>query len=559
MTGVGGDVFAMSFAQRRLWFLHGLDPTGRAHSTDRWFRVTGALDVGALQQAVDALVARHEALRTVFPDTAHGPVQCVRSTGQITVRTLDRTGAPDEAAARRCADDFLRQPFDIAEGPLLRIAVVPLAPGDQLLVLSVHLLAADGWSQNVLLEELGALYRAALPGASGQDPPAPLPVQYADWGAWQREQLTSERRAELVDWWRAELAGAPLVLDLTAGPGGAAGPGPSPSPGGGRIRQVLGPELGAAVRDLARTQRQTVFTVLVSACAVALAHRADQQHLLLGLAVANREQPQVQRVLGFFVNTVALHLDLTGDPRFDHLLTRVRERVVAAHSHRDLPFDELVAALAPPRSPVRSPVVQVNFAHHPADSLGTLELRGCAVREIPAACGPGKFELTVRVEESADDGLVIWGEYSGDTLREPDVREVLTAYQEVLRSVTADPGGHLSALIPGIAHRTHEQRTDPPPRSAPPRSALERSVARIFGEVVGTVDPGPHQDFFTLGGHSLQLIGVLRRLREELGIPITLRELYAAPTPAAVGARLPAASQQPAPAAPTTPGFPTPE
>ncbi|MFF5860017.1 condensation domain-containing protein [Streptomyces sp. NPDC012751] len=559
MTDTDGDVFPMSSAQRRLWFLHSLDPTGRAHGTDRWFRVTGELDTGALQEAVDALVARHEALRTVFPDTVHGPVQHVRRAGRITVRILEPAGEPGEAGARRCAAAFLRRPFDIAAGPLLRIAVVPLAPGDRMLVLSLHLLAADGWSQHVLLEELGVLYRAALSGASGRAPLAPPPVQYADWAAWQRERLTSARRAGLLDWWRAELAGAPLLLELAAEPGDGADPGPASPPAGGRIRHVLGTDLSAAVRDLARTRRQSVFTVLVSACAVALGHRAGQQRLLLGLAVANREQPEIQRVLGFFVDTVALHLDLTGDPAFDHLLTRVAGTVAAAHSHRDLPFDELVAALAPPRSPLRSPVVQVNFAHHPAGSLGRLDLHGCAVREVPADSGPGKFELTVRVEESPDDGLVVWGEYGGDALREEDVREVLAAYQEVLRAVTANPGGPLSGLLGVPVKRARARRSNPsstPPPPCPAGSALERSVARIFGEAVGAAEPGPDQDFFALGGNSAQLAGVLRRLRGELGIPLTLRELYAAPTPAAVAARHPASGGDPAPAAPAQPGTP---
>ncbi|MGW3232369.1 condensation domain-containing protein [Kitasatospora sp. NPDC001095] len=539
MADVDGDLFALSFAQRGLQFLHALDPTGRAHSTERWFRVTGALDVGALQRAVDALVARHEALRTVFPDTAHGPLQCVRPAGRITVRTLYRAGARDEATARRCAAEFLRRPFDLAEGPLLRIAVLPLEPGDHLLVLSAHLLAADGWSHHVLLTELGALYRAVLAGSSGRGHLAPLSVQYADWGAWQREQLTSVRRAELRDWWRTELAGAPPVLDLRAEDAHPAPGTPPPSLNGGRIRQVLGPELGAAVRALARAQRQTVFTVLLSAFAVALAHRADQPRPVVGLAVANRDQPQVQQVLGFFVNTVALHLDLNDDPGFDRLLTRVAATVATAHSHCDLPFDEVVAALAPPRSPDRSPVVQVNFAHHPAGSLGTLELPGCAVRELPADREPGKFELTVRVVESADGGLEMWGEYSCGALREQDVQDVLAAYRQVLRSVTADPRAALSVLLPGAAprSRSHKRRSDPPPQAVPTGSAVERSVARIFGAALGTAEPGPDQDFFTLGGHSLQLLGVLRRLREELGIPITLRELYAAPIPAAISAR----------------------
>ncbi|EPX55610.1 Long-chain-fatty-acid--CoA ligase [Cystobacter fuscus DSM 2262] len=324
-------VFPMSFAQRRLCFLHGLDPTGFAHSSARCFQVTGPLDVTALRAAVDVLVARHEPLRTVFP---------------------------------------------------------------------------LGASQHV--------------------------------------------------------------------------------------------------------------TVLAAACGVVLGHQAGRERVLLGLAVANRELPEVERVLGFFVNTVALRIDLSGDPDFRELLGRVAD-ATAAYAHQDLPFEQLVAELAPPRDPVRSPLVQVNFAHHPAGSMGVMALHGCAVREHLLDFATAKFELTLRVEESVDGASVVWAEFDERVFDTGFIDGLLSSYEEVLRTAALEV---------------------PVSRLLSARGATERVLTRIFADVLGVETVGPHDDFFRLGGHSLLLVDVAVRVRAELGRDIGLRDLYQTPTVVGAAARL---------------------
>lgn len=495
------NAFPMSFAQQRLCFLHRVDPTGAAHSSARCFRVTGPLDTGALRTALEVLVARHEPLRTVFPLGTH---QHVLKASPVDMRVVD---VATEAEALRHAEALVSQPFDVEHGPLLRLAVHRVEPRTHLLVFFVHLLAADGWSQQVFFEELAIAYQAAVTGAPTTLPE--LPVQYADWAAWQREQLTEARRAELSGWWRQRLSGIPLVLDLVP---------PRPALGRGRrMHRVLSAELTSAVHAFASAERQTVFTVLSAACGVVLGRHAGRQQVLLGLAVANRDLPEVERVLGFFVNTVVLQVDLRGDPTFREQLARVSEATAAAYAHKDLPFEQLVADLAPPRDPTRSPVVQVNFAYHPTGTAGVLGLHGCTVTEPQWDLPTAKFELTLRVEDRGDGTCTVWAEFDESLFDASFIDDVLTSYEEVLRA--AAPEVPVSSLRP--AHTLIEQR-----------------LTRIFADVLGVATVDPHDDFFHLGGHSLQLIDVVARVRTELGRDLGLRELYQNPTAAGAAARL---------------------
>ncbi|MFY2559972.1 condensation domain-containing protein [Corallococcus terminator] len=493
--------FPMSFAQQRLCFLHRMDSTGAAHATVRCHRVTGPLDPQALRKALDVLVARHEPLRTVFP---LGTQQLVSAEGHGHVRFLE---VATEAEALRHAHEEAARPFDLDHGPLLRLTVIRLEPRTYVLVFAVHLLVADGASLQVFTEELALAYRAALLGEPTSLPE--LPVQYADWAAWQREQLTAARRESLSRWWREQLSGVPLFLDLVS---------PRPVLGRGRrMHRVLPAAVAHGVRALASTERQTVFTVLAAACGLVLGHRAGREQVLLGLAVANRDLPEVERVLGFFVNTVVLQVDLRGDPDFRELLTRVAAATVAAYAHKDLPFEQLVADLAPPRDPTRSPVVQVNFVYHPAGTAGALSLHGCEVTEPLLDLPSAKFELTLRVEERSDGAYTVWAEFDASLFDPAFIEGVLAAYEEVLRTAT------------------------PHARTSLPRSligAREQHLRRIFADVLKVASVAPDDDFFQRGGHSLQLVEVAVRIRSEMGQDLSLRELYQHPTVAGVAARL---------------------
>jgi acyl carrier protein len=551
------DTFPASFGQQRLLFLHELDPTGCAHSGGRYFKITGTLDPQRLQAAVDAVVARHEALRTVFSRQGQSLVQQIYANVEIPVHWLSGFGSEEEAVRR--ATQIAQQPFDVATGPLMTVTVLVLAPAEYVLVLAVHLLAADGWSLEVLLRELGQLYNAAKPGSPVIPASAGLPdlaVQYADWSDWQRSRLTEDRRADLTAWWWSELEGAPLVLDLAAGQEDTAEDGARPDRANqvdaatGRSRRVLDPRICESAIALAKDHQHTVSTAMTAVCAAALAARSGQDRLLLGLAVANRDQPQIQGVLGFFVNSVPLHIDLSADPSFAGLLRRVADTVAGAYAHKDLPFEALVAALNPVRHPSRAPVLQVNFAHHYPGSLGTPAFDGCQVRDLALGVLTGKFELTIRTEQLADGALAVSAEYDGTTLSASDAEQILDLCQGILEQAIERPEAPLSSLLPrsallGCRSGQHgfARTSAPDDRPQPGTDA----VARIFAEILGTDRVGEYEDFFSLGGDSAQLFEAAARIRRELRVELALRDLYSAPNPAAVAAMIAA------PAAPTGP------
>jgi non-ribosomal peptide synthetase component F len=274
-----------------------------------------------------------------------------------------------------------------------------------------------------------------------------LPVQYADWAGWQAEQLTVARRAALVQWWRGELAGAPVRLELPR-PRAQAG-----APRGRRLHRRLDRAAMASLAAFATAERQTAFGALAAVCGAVLARCTGQDRLLLGVAVAHRDRPEVEHVLGLFVDSVALRVDLTGDPRFAELVRRVASAMAAAYDHRDLPFDQLVAAIDPPGPPEpsrrrdRSPGIQVHFAHHPAGSIGCIALHGCTVTERVVDASTAKFELMLRVEQVAD-GAVLWAEFDSAQIEPAWAERLLVDYAELLGAAVCHPDRRLSELPP---------------------------------------------------------------------------------------------------------------
>ncbi|MGI5255444.1 condensation domain-containing protein [Actinacidiphila glaucinigra] len=409
--------FPLSPAQRAVRVLHDADPTRSRHSTRRIFEVRGPLDVSAFRLALEALVRRHEPLRTIY---LSGDRQVVRAEAPQALHLVSRRPP--------------RMPFDLARGPLLSVSVQPLGPDHHEIVLDMHLLAADGWSMQVLLDDLSKLYRAALLGV-----PASLPeltVQYVDWAAWHATRVTSERRAELVRWWRGALAEYPRHC---AGGSLAAS-------GAGRRRAVtLDPGVVSAIHALANSSGHTAFTLLAAACAVALTHRNQQDHLLLGLAVANRDHSAVEQLLGFFVTMTLLPVNLSGDPPFTMLMRRVAEATAAAYAHREVPLSDMTLSEEARAGARCEPLVRVNFAHHPSGSLGTLGLERCEIVEVPVF-DTAKFALTIRAEEKADGSCDIWAEYDTSLHGDLEIDALLDSYKAILALVVDCGDSTVSAL-----------------------------------------------------------------------------------------------------------------
>ncbi|TVT53851.1 amino acid adenylation domain-containing protein [Amycolatopsis rhizosphaerae] len=431
----------LSFAQQRLWFLDRMEPGQSTYNVPTAARLGGPLWIDALRRGVRALAERHESLRTTFAAEDGQPRQVIAAAPDVPVPVIDLSGLADAAAtAHRLAEQEARQPFDLERGPLLRITVLRLAPEDHVLLLNVHHIVSDGWSSGILLRELGECYVAAREGRRADLPP--LPVQYADYAVWQRETLSGERLERELGYWRDRLTGAPPVLDL---------PTDRPRPPvrthhGANLLCAWPPELYAAVRRFSEAEGVTVFMTLLAGFAAVLSRYRGQEDIVLGTPIAGRTRPELEGLIGFFVNTLALRIDLTGDPGFRELVARVRETSSGAYAHQELPFERLVDALRPDRELSHHPVVQAVVVLQNASS-GTVEWPG--LRPLPFGEGSpattAKFDLTLSLGE-ASDGFFAGVEYNTDLFDTETIERLMAHYRTLLEGALAEPDRPLGDL-----------------------------------------------------------------------------------------------------------------
>ncbi len=428
----------MSFGQKRLWFLDRLEPGNPAYHLSVGVRLVGDLDRSLLHWCVDAIFARHDALRTSFPATDGRPRATVAPAGPVEIPFTDLSGLPTgdrEARVRALAQEHYRRPFDLARGPLFRIRLLHLTDREHVALITLHHLISDGWSIGVFLRELGHLYARGVAGR--REPFAALPVQYADFARWQHDWLERELHAEQLAYWTDRLASAPQVLDL---PTDRPRP-PLMSTRGSTRTRALSAELTAAVRRVGQQEGTTPFMTLLAAFQALLARHAGQDDVLVGTPIANRNRVELEGLVGFFVNTLVLRGDLRGDPTFRELLARTREDALQAFAHQDLPFEHLVEALKPRRDPSRTPLFQVMFAYETAPAA--LQLPGLSLEPVPLDRGTTMFDLTLTV---TDDGgeLLATAEFNADLYDDATVARLLRHYDTLLSTLTANPDLRIS-------------------------------------------------------------------------------------------------------------------
>jgi len=431
----------LSGAQQRLWFLHQMEPGSAAFNIPLLLRLHGPLDVPALERALAEIVRRHEALRTLFVLRGAAPVQQVLPPpGRVlSIDDLPSLAADErEAALRAWAEQEAGAPFDLATQPGVRARLLRVAAKDHVLAVTLHHIVSDGWSTGVLYRELAALY-----GAFTRGEPSPLPplaIQYADYSAWQRARLAREEHARQVEYWRARLAGAPVLLDLPTDRPRPAVPGTGAASRRFRIPRPLHERLSA----LARAEGATPFMALAAAWAALLHRWSGQDDLVVGTPVAGRTHPQTEPLIGFFVQTLALRMDLSGDPSFRALLGRVRQTTVEAYAHQEVPLDQLVDELKVERSLSHPPVFQAMIALQNASGAGP-ELPGLRVETMGAEVGAGEGYLALYMEED-ERGLDAVLRYPTDLWDAATIDPLAAQLLALLDAAAADPDARLSRL-----------------------------------------------------------------------------------------------------------------
>ena len=439
----------VSFAQQRLWFLDQLEPGNASFNISRAVRVKGQLDLEALRQALNAIIARHESLRTNFTSIDDEPMQVIAPTREIEIRLVDLSSEVDrENEARRLASEESQRVFNIAHDQLLRIVLFRLDDEDQVLLLVMHHIVSDGWSMGVLFRELEALYEAFA--ESRPSPLSDLTIQYGDFARWQREHLQGHVLDEQVDFWKQQLAGAPAMLELATD---------KPRPaiqtfGGAYHTSFVGKELSDSLNELSRRQGVTLFMTLVAAFQTMLHRYTNQQDILVGTPIANRTRTETEDLIGFFVNTLVVRTDFAGNPSFRELLGRVREVSLDAFAHQDLPFEKLVEEVQPERSLGHMPLFQVLFALQnvpkSAWKLGSLDLTDFAFDKSTS-----KLDLSLYVGERVE-GLSLTFEYSTDLFDATTIERMAANFQTLLEGIVANPEQRISEL-PVLAKRERAQ------------------------------------------------------------------------------------------------------
>lgn len=521
------DHIPLSFAQERLWFLDRLEPASAAYNIPLVFRAEGELDADAMRAALALLIDRHESLRTRFAAPSGEPVQIIEPQVECPFQQHDLSGAAEGAIQQAIMTEALR-PFDLEVAPLIRLALFRLGEATQIAVLTVHHIIADGWSMAVLLDELTRFYVAAHTGASIDI--SALKLHYADYALWQRDLLKGDELDRQHGYWLGSLAGVPDLLDL---------PRDEDADGsdGDRLQKVIiGRDLGRAISEFAAGNTTSPFSVLMSAWSLLLSKWSGQRDLLVGTALAGRQDSCLDNQIGFYVNTLPVRAMVDPQAQPAALVQQTAARMMDIQAHQDMPFDHLVRALKPARIPGRHPLFQALFVlqNGPAPMM---MLEGLSISPVALPAAPARFDLALSL---APDGEGYSGEISFAASQfTPRTAAVLAdRYVRLLEQMThadAPAIGDLPILQGWGRDWSEQPETSStglpaiPPTRTTALSPMEREVGQIWQELTGAGSISVDSDFFDLGGHSLAALRLTARLEAMRGHPVPVSLIFSYP------------------------------
>ena len=427
----GESEHPLSLAQARLWFLEQLEGMPAAYNMPAAFRISGPLNPEKLEVALREIVRRHDSFRTALRADANGVSQVASPSVNFGLTIVDLHGLPGTARreeANRLAREDARRPFDLSKPPLLRATLLRMDEAEHVLLFTVHHIVFDGWSMGVLLKELSELYEAHDPGKA----PA-VPLQYCDFVRWERNWVSSESFPGKLEYWKNRLAGAPALLEVAADRVRPA----LQTFEGHKLRRDLKAGLTAELKALGHRSGTTLFMTLLAGYAALLARHSGSEDVVVGSPMANRTQQDLEGVIGFFVNTVALRVDLSGDPDVEELLHRARSSVMGAYEHQDVPFSKVVEALAPERSRSYPPLVQVEFVMLNTPTMPP-PFGGLTWQPVDIDNGTARFDLTLTMEETEEGLHGVW-EYNTALYDRETIEDLMERFENLLSAMARRP------------------------------------------------------------------------------------------------------------------------
>ncbi|MBS9386559.1 MAG: amino acid adenylation domain-containing protein [Dolichospermum sp. BR01] len=441
----------LSFAQNRLWFLDQFEPNSALYNIPIALRLVGTLNQVALEQSLQEIIHRHEALRTNLITVDGQPRQIIQTATNWTVAVVDLkhlSTTAQEIAAQQLVQQQALQPFDLEKQALVRATLVVLSVTEHLFLVCMHHIVSDGWSMGVFVQELATLYNAYSIGQPANL--APLPIQYADFALWQRQWLAGDVLQNQLTYWQQQLKDAPTLLSLPTDR-----PRPAVQTTAGAYHEfALSVELSQKLTKLSQEQGVTLFMMLLAAFDTLLYRYTEQSDILVGTPIANRHRSEIEGLIGFFVNTLVLRTDLSGNPSFAELLTRVRLMAMDAYAHQDLPFEMLVEVLQPERDLSHAPLFQVDFLLQ-NDPLATVELTGLTVSPLPIETVTAKFDLTLGMQNTGNGLVGVW-EYNTDLFDHSTIARMAGHFVTILGAIVANPSERIDQLPMLTAVEQHQ-------------------------------------------------------------------------------------------------------
>jgi len=434
-----GERLPLSFAQQRLWFLHQLVPDDDSYNIFKSYNLSGPLNLAALERSLSEIIRRHEILHTSFPAIDGVPFCAIHEPRPLAIPIVDLSRWPEpELEILRLADDEISLPFNLLEGPMLRVKLFRRSEQDHALLIVMHHIVTDAWSLEIFAKELALLYEAFSQGKPS--PLSALQLQYVDYAVWQRQQLSGTILTKQLEFWREQLAGAPFVLELLTDHPRLA----TQKNQCGVMRFTLSKQLTRGLKDISKTENATLFMTLLAAFGVLLSRYSGQNDFLIGVAVANRSQAEVEPLIGFFINTLLMRIDVRRNPKFTELLRRVREMALRAYAHQDVPFEKLVAEFAGERDASRTPLFQVvfNFGNVPHNEL---KLSGLTISPLSLEAQTAKFDLTLSLVET-DQGLSGSFEYNANIFEAETIERMSGSFVTLLDGLFTDADRLISHL-----------------------------------------------------------------------------------------------------------------
>ncbi|MEM8642975.1 MAG: thioester reductase domain-containing protein, partial [Cyanobacteria bacterium P01_G01_bin.54] len=518
----------LTWMQEPLWFLDQLINKHPFYTVPEAFHLKGALSVQALAKSLQTVIDRHEPLRTTFEVAEGRPVQIIHETVECPFSVVDLSPLPEADRAREAQVQLVeaaRAPFDLAQDVLLRATLFKLRETDHILLLNLHHIACDGWSMGVLMQELEQLYTAYE--VAKPSPLPTLPVQYADFTLWHRQWLSSDLCEQQLAYWQQRLGeGLPKLTLPTDYPRPT-----MPTYEGGRQFISLPNPLTQALKALGKESGATLYMVLLAAFQTLLHQYSGQDDITVGSLLSNRPRPELEKLIGFFPNTVALRTDLTGALSFRTVLQRVRAVTLGAYAHQELPFAQIVQALSPNHRPGQNPFFDVIFNlqntpvsdwQHPSLSLTHLNLENKTA----------KFDLFLELTE-VETGLAGYFEYSTDLFKAQTIAEMSDRFVALLQSIVANPDQSIAtnAVSAVIAQIKSGRQPIPITQTASrPSTSLEAKVANLWANILSVEQVGVNENFFDLGGHSLLATELLFSLQDTFEVELSLLNIFMAPT-----------------------------